>query len=465
MSTTLLIGVAILAVALLLLLVMKFQWPAYVALLAVSVITAAAAGMPINEIIPTVISGMGSTLGSVALLVGLGAMLGGVIEKTGGAEVVAARAAQILGKDRLGPALMIASGLIGIPIFFDVGFIILVPIIFSFAKAAGHKSPVILGAPVAATMVFIHNSVPPHPGVTGSTTLLREDVLGLVTLIGILLAIPIGFVIYLVSKKITKQNLPLTPEIQEKYESTGAADFSAMTAAEANESGVATVRKPAAGLVLLMILLPIAMIATGTITKIFAEEGSTVSRVTSFIGAPGLALLVAVILAMWILGRANGWPQKEMADLMDAALGPAAVVVFVTGAGGVFARILTDSGIGDAVAGKLVGAGVPVLFMAFLIALVFKVAQGSGTVATLAAAGLVQSTVMAGNYSDFQVALIILAIGMGSVSLSHINDSGFWISSRFLGLGVSGGLKTWTVLCTVGGFLGMTIISILWLFT
>ena len=314
-------------------------------------------------------------------------------------------------------------------------------------------------------MVFIHNSVPPHPGVTGSTTLLREDVLGLVTLIGILLAIPIGFVIYLVSKKITEQNLPLTPEIQEKYESTGAADFSAMTAAKANESRVATVRKPAAGLVLLMILLPIAMIATGTITKIFAEEGSTVSRVTSFIGAPGLALLVAVILAMWILGRANGWPQKEMADLMDAALGPAAVVVFVTGAGGVFARILTDSGIGDAVAGKLVGAGVPVLFMAFLIALVFKVAQGSGTVATLAAAGLVQSTVMTGNYSDFQVALIILAIGMGSVSLSHINDSGFWISSRFLGLSVSGGLKTWTVLCTVGGFLGMTIISILWLFT
>lgn len=150
---------------------------------------------------------------------------------------------------------------------------------------------------------------------------------------------------------------------------------------------------------------------------------------------------------------------------MDAALGPAAVVVFVTGAGGVFAKVLTESGIGDAVAGMLIDAGVPILFLAFLVALVFKVAQGSGTVATLAAAGLVQSTVVAGDYSDLQVALIVLAIGMGSVSLSHINDSGFWISSRFLGLDVAGGLKTWTVLCTVGGFLGMALVSGLWLLT
>lgn len=459
MSTTYLLAVAIFAIAALLLLVIKFKWPAYVGLLAVSVVTAAAAGIPIDQIIPTVISGMGNTLGSVALLVGLGAMLGGIIEKTGGAEVVARRAVQILGKDRLGPALLIASGLIAIPIFFDVGFIILVPIIFSFAKAAGHRNPVILGAPVAATMVFIHNCVPPHPGVTGSTTLLRGDVLGLVTMMGIGLAIPVGAVIYFVSKRLTARELPLTAEIQHKYDTTGAADFSSV----AGEDGASTIRKPKAGAVVAMILLPIAMIAFGTLSSIFAEEGTTFRRVASFIGAPGFALIVAVILAMWLLGRVNGWPQSELVDLMDAALGPAAVVVFVTGAGGVFARVLTESGIGEAVATMLMDAGVPILFMAFLVALVFKVAQGSGTVATLAAAGLVQSAVTEGAYTDFQVALIILAIGMGSVSLSHINDSGFWISSRFLGLGVSGGLRTWTILCTVGGFLGMAIISLLWL--
>lgn len=318
MSTTFLLGVAILAIVLLLLLVMKFQWPAYVALLAVSVITAGAAGIPVDEIIPTVIAGMGGTLGSVALLVGLGAMLGGIIEKTGGAEVVATKAAQILGTARLGPALMIASGLIAIPIFFDVGFIILVPIIFSFAKAAGHRSPVILGAPVAATMVFIHNTVPPHPGVTGSTTLLRGDVLGLVTLLGILLSIPVGITIFLVAKRITRQDFELAPEIREKYETTGAADFSKREGSD-SDGDLISIKKPSAGTVLLMILLPILMIAFGTVTNIFAEEGSSLQRWASFVGAPGFALLVAVILSMWVLasvidGRARNseslWTQR-----------------------------------------------------------------------------------------------------------------------------------------------------------
>ena len=153
MNTTYLVAMAIAAIALLLLLVMRFKWPAYVALLTISLATGLAAGLPIDRVIPTVIEGMGSTLGSVALLVGLGAMLGGIIEKTGGAAVLATAAARLLGPKRLGPALMIASGLVAIPIFFDVAYIILVPIIFGFARAAGHRSPVILGAPVAATMV------------------------------------------------------------------------------------------------------------------------------------------------------------------------------------------------------------------------------------------------------------------------------------------------------------------------
>lgn len=459
MSTTALIAVAIASIALLLALVMWLKWPAYLALLTVSVLTGLAAGIQIDKVIATVIEGMGGTLGSVALLVGLGAMLGGIIESSGGAEVIATRAGQILGKDRLGPALLIASGLVAIPIFFDVAYIILVPIIFSFAKAAGHRNPVILGAPVAATMVFIHNTVPPHPGVTGSTTLLREDVLGLVTVLGILLAIPIGVVIYFVSKRITAGEFVIATEIQEKYDTAGAADFSGTGTVDTTT----TIRRPKAGLVVFLILLPIVMIAVGTIGKVFLDESTFTYRLTQFIGAPGFALIVATILAMLILGLGHGWPRQKLADLMDAALGPAAVVVFVTGAGGVFAKVLTVSGIGTAISDKLIAAGVPILLLAFLLALAFKVAQGSGTVATLTAAGLIQATVANGSYTDLQVALIILAIGMGSVSLSHINDSGFWIASRFLGLDVAGGLRTWTVLCTVGGFLGMIIISLAWL--
>ncbi len=482
MSPLYLVAVAVVAIALLLFLVMKLKWPAYLALLAVSVVTALAAGIAIQEVIPTVVAGMGGTLGNVALLVGLGAMLGGIIEKTGGAEIIARKAAKVLGKNRLGPALLIASGLVAIPIFFDVAFIILVPIIFSFAKASGHKSPIALGAPVAVFMVFIHNAVPPHPGIVGSTTLLNADVMGLVTILGIVLAIPMGFVVWWLSKRIMSRGVwEMSPKVAEKYADAGAANLAtgaygtagsaaAATAADpaARTSTATSVRErtittPSAGVVVSIILLPIIMIAIGTVGKLIVEPETPIANVLAFIGAPALALLVACVLAMYVLGMRHGWGRQDMSDIMDSALAPAAIVVFVTGAGGVFARVLTESGIGDAVSGMLVGAGVPIIFLAFLLALIFKVAQGSGTVATLTAAGLVQSTVVGGGYTELQVALIILAIAMGSVSLSHINDSGFWIATKFLGLSVAGGLKTWTFMCTVVGFLGMAIISVAWL--
>lgn len=470
MSALYLVAVAVVAIALLLLLVMRLKWPAYLALLAVSVATALAAGLPVQDVIPTVVEGMGSTLGNVALLVGLGAMLGGIVEKTGGAATIARLAAKRLGKERLGPALLIASGLVALPIFFDVAFIILVPIIFSFAKAAGHKSPIALGVPVAVFMVFIHNAVPPHPGIVGSTTLLNPDVLGLVTVLGIALSIPMGFLAWSLSKRITSRgSWTMSPEIAAKYEESGAVDLApggtaavATIAATATERQQRTTTTPSAGTVVALILLPILMIAVGTVGKLVVEEGSDAANVLAFVGAPAFALLVACVLAMYVLGIRHGWGRQGMSDVMDSALAPAAIVVFVTGAGGVFARVLTESGIGDAVSGALVEAGVPIIFLAFLLALIFKVAQGSGTVATLTAAGLVQSTVLAGGYSELQVALILLAIAMGSVSLSHINDSGFWIATRFIGLSVAGGLKTWTVICTILGFTGMAIISIAW---
>ncbi|MGB7448670.1 MAG: SLC13 family permease [Ornithinimicrobium sp.] len=485
MGSTYLIFVAVAAIAILLFTVMKLKWPAYLSLLVVSVLTALAAGIAVEDIIPTVVEGMGGTLGSVALLVGLGAMLGGIIEKTGGAEIIAHKAAEKLGEDRLGPALLIASGLVGIPIFFDVAFIILVPIIFSFAKASGHRSPIALGIPVAVFMVFIHNSVPPHPGIVGSTTLLGEDLLGLVTIMGLLLVIPMAPLVYFLSRRITSgTDFAVSPEVAEKYAHTGAADFtregtrpengsegagtptgtsSTDTIVSPATAGTGVITRPSAGLVVAMILLPILMISSGTIGQIVFDEGSAPFRVLSLVGAPGFALVVACVLSMFLLGTRHGWGREEMSDLMDSALAPAAIVVFVTGAGGVFAKVLTVSGVGEAVSGLLIDTGVPILLLAFLLALSFKVAQGSGTVATLTAAGLVQSTVQAGDYSSIQVGLIILAIAMGSVCLSHINDSGFWIATRFLGLSVAGGLRTWTVLCTVLGLSGMAILSVAWI--
>lgn len=504
MDPLLLVGIAAAAIALLLFTVIKLKWPAFVALLLVAVLTALAGGIPVQDVVPLMIEGMGGTLGSVALLVGLGAMLGGIIERTGGAEVIAHAAARALGEKRLAQALLIASGLVAIPIFFDVAFIILVPIIFAFAKAAGHRGPIAIGMPVAVFMVFIHNTVPPHPGVVGSTTLLGEDLMGLVTLSGIVLAVPMCLLVHLVGKRVTSKAFALTPEIEEKYASAGAATVGSArpehsshgrraagmpadgrrggtdvvrggteataagrgadgdTALAVSEEGTAGPR-PSAALVITLILLPILLIALGTVGELLLPEGSAAANVVALLGAPAFALLVATLVAMYLLGIRNGWGRAQISEVMDGALGPAAIVILVTGAGGVFAKVLTETGVGDAVSGLLLDAGVPILLLAFLVALAFKVAQGSGTVATLSAAGIVQGTVLAGDYSSMQIVLIILAIGLGSVSLSHINDSGFWIATKFLGLSVADGLRTWTVMTTVLGFSSMALLSLVWL--
>ncbi|MGP5050639.1 transporter [Brachybacterium sp. JB7] len=495
----LLIGIAVAAIAILLFTVIFLKWPAYLSLLVVSVLTALAGGIAIQDVVPLMIDGMGGTLGSVALLVGLGAMLGGIIERTGGAEVIAHRAAAVLGEKRLAQALLIASGLVAIPIFFDVAFIILVPIIFAFAKAAGHRAPIAIGMPIAVFMVFIHNTVPPHPGVVGSTTLLGEDLMGLVTVLGIALAIPMGLLVHVTGTRIIgSRTFELDPAVQTKYAGAGAAhldrtervavDAAASSAGGRSASGSAGSlspeaptdagaagtgaagtaaatdgSRPPAGLVVTLILLPIVMIACGTVGTLVFPEGSSAANVLSFIGAPALALLVSTLIAMYLLGIMHGWGKQQISEVMDGALGPAAIVILVTGAGGVFAKVLTETGVGDAVSGLLLSAGVPILLLAFLVALAFKVAQGSGTVATLSAAGIVQGTVLAGDYSSLQVALIILAIGLGSVSLSHINDSGFWIATKFLGLSVADGLRTWTVMTSILGFSAMILVSLVWL--
>ena len=501
MDPLILVAIAVVAIAILLFTVIKLKWPAFVALLFVAVLTALAGGVAIQDVVPLMIDGMGGTLGSVALLVGLGAMLGGIIERTGGAEAVAHAAANVLGEKRLHQALLVASGLVAIPIFFDVAFIILVPIIFAFAKAAGHRGPVAIGMPVAVFMVFIHNTVPPHPGIVGSTTLLGEDLMGLVTIAGVLLAVPMGFLVYFLGKRLASGAFTLSPEIEEKYAMAGAASFASADAAPSASAGGGSGsagsstspgsssssstgsasgsaadgtetsslraelrgRRPPAALVITLILLPILMIAAGTVGSILIPEESTAASVISFIGAPAFALLVATLASMYLMGIMYGWGKEQISEVMDAAIGPAAIVILVTGAGGVFAEVLTETGVGDAVSGLLLDAGVPILLLAFLVALAFKVAQGSGTVATLSAAGIVQGTVLAGDFSSMQIVLIILAIGLGSLALSHINDSGFWIATKFLGMSVADGLKTWTVMTTVLGFVGMAILSLVWL--
>lgn len=216
MGATYLISVAIIAIIALLLLVTVLKWPAYIALLAVAVATALVSGVAPSEVIPLIIDGMGSTLGSVALLVGLGAMLGGILEKSGAATVIAEAFRKRLGAKRSGIALLLAASLIAIPIFYDVAFIILVPIIYSFARAAGHKNPLIIGLPIAPFMVYLHNTLPPHPGITAAASSFEGDV-GILLLLGLAIAVPVGVVAFYTAKVLNFKQYVMTPEAAKHF--------------------------------------------------------------------------------------------------------------------------------------------------------------------------------------------------------------------------------------------------------
>ncbi|WP_051476583.1 SLC13 family permease [Arthrobacter sp. Br18] len=404
--------------------------------------------------VSTVTEGMGGTLGSVALLVGLGTMLGKMIEVSGGAEAPAGRFTSILGPRRVIAALTAAASVLAIPVFFDVGFITLIPIIYGFAKAAG-VNPVKFGLPVGGILLAIHVVVPPHPGIVGGAGVLGADI-GWITILGLMICVPVGVLGYFVAKRINRRDFVMLPATAEQFRLFGSGQSDVereASAAQANSNPTGssvsaspqpgtTLTAPSApspGMIIAPIVLPIAMIMLGTVSIVLLPEESTIRPVFAFIGPPIFALLVTISLAYYFLGIRRGWSSQQTGEIMDSALAPTAIVILVTGAGGVFARVLTTSGIGTALADTLSAAGLPVLLLSFVLAAVLRLSQGSATVAIITTAGLLAAAVSGSEFTTVQTALIAIAIGFGALGFSHINDFGFWIVTRFLGLSVADG--------------------------
>lgn len=407
-------------------------------------------------IIQAIIAGMGGTLGSVAILVALGAMLGRIIEISGGASSLAGRFTSLLGPRRVSGALTAAALVLAIPVFFDVGFIILVPIIYGFSHAAG-LNPVKFGLPIAGIMLAVHVAVPPHPGIVGGAALLGADV-GMLTLLGIVIAIPLGVIAHYLSKLLNRREYPMLASTREMFEAFGGGDEPTTVTG----TSVRTVAPPSAAMILTLIVTPLVMIGLGTTAATVLPAGDPVRNVLGFIGAPLFALLVTVLLAGYFLGVRKGWSRAHLSDVFETALPPAAIVILVTGAGGAFARILTESGIGTALADTLLATGLPIFVLGFLVSLALRAAQGSATVAILTTSGLLAQAVADGGYSPMQIVAIALAIAFGALGLSHVNDSGFWVVTRYLGLSVADGLRSWTILTTVLGLAGFAASGIVW---
>jgi gluconate:H+ symporter, GntP family len=454
MTTLALLGIAAGGIALLLLMIIRWQVHAFVALMLVSLLVALATGMPIADIISTLIAGMGGTLGSVAILVALGAMLGRMIEVSGGAASLANRFTEILGPKRVPMALTAAALVLSIPVFFDVGFIILVPIVYGFCKAA-KVDPVKFGLPVAGIMLAVHVVVPPHPGIVGGGAIVNADI-GWITLIGLAICLPLAVLSQYTAKWLNRKHYVMLPTTAEQFAGFG------KDATTPSSDATKTVKAPGVGIVLTLILVPLLLIMIGTTGATMLPKGDALRNVLSFIGAPIFALMVALGLAFVLLAGPQGWSRSRTNEVMESALPSAATVILVTGAGGVFAKVLTVSGIGAALSQSLTATQLPLILLAFIISLALRAAQGSATVAILTTCGLLAEAISGGGYSPLQTALLVVAIGFGGLGLSHVNDSGFWIVTRYLGLSVADGLRSWTVLTTVLGLAGFLLTALLW---
>lgn len=440
-----LIFILIASIALLLLLIIKFKVHAFVALVLVSLLTALATGMTVDKILPTLLGGFGNTLAAVALLVGLGAMIGRLLEITGGAKVLADTLINKFGEKKAPFALGVASFLFGFPIFFDAGLVVMLPIIFSVAKQFG-GSLFRYAFPAAGAFAVTHAFLPPHPGPVASGDILGANI-GLLTIVGFVLAVPTWyFATYLYGLYLGKKfDLPLPKAF--------------LNAAPINETAVQN--PPSFKKVLFILLLPLCLIMLDTVLNTLSVakviDGSALwVQSLRLIGKTPIALLISLLVTIVLLKEQRSFEQIE--KICDNALGPICAIVLVTGAGGMFGGVLRASGIGDVLAKMFADTGMPVIVAAFLISTALRIAQGSATVALTTTSALIAPMVAATTgLSQFDLCFIVIAIASGATVLSHVNDSGFWLVSRFLEMDTKTTLKTWTVMETLIGIVGFTL--------
>lgn len=437
--------IAAAAILVVLVLIIRFRLHAFLTLIVVSLLTAFATGLPLGTLVETLTGGFGATLANVALLIGLGAMLGKVVEHSGGAQALADGLVRTFGEKRAVLALSLASLAMGFPMFFDAGLIVMLPIIFAVARRTG-GNVLMYGIPAAAAFSVMHVFVPPHPGPVSASELYDAN-LGLVLLLGLVLAVPVWYVSgYLWGRSVGRRYPLPVPD----FFGTTAAGAGSSADPGADGTTTTATAPPRVRTVVGVLLLPLVLIFLNTGLSSLASTGAVDAgaawvQVLVIIGSAPVALLISVLVAMVVLGTRRGESGAAIERVLDSSLGPVCSVILITGAGGMFGAVLRASGIGDALSDSLASVGLPVIVAAYLVAVVLRVAQGSATVALVTTAGLMAPAVAAGDFSAMQVACITLATAAGSVFGSHVNDSGFWLVGRLMGMDVKTTLKTWTV--------------------
>ncbi|UQA93367.1 GntP family permease [Streptomyces halobius] len=461
-----LLTVAALGIALLLVLIIKVRLQPFVALLGVSIAVGLAAGLSVTELFGTVQksaavsvieTGMGGILGHVAIIIGLGTMLGAILEVSGGAEVLSARLLGLFGEKRTPLAMGLTGLIFGIPVFFDIGIFVLAPIVYAAARRSG-KSILLYCMPLLAGLSMTHAFLPPHPGPVAAAGLFKVD-LGWVILMGTVCGIPAVLAAWGYGAWIGKRLfVPVPQDMVEAAEEAKAA-----VAAEQSAAGGSPREKPVALITVLAIIgTPLVLILLATFSSV-ALAPSTLRSVIEFFGSPFVALTLALLLAYHLLGIRRGWSRKSLETVSTASLKPIGNILLVVGAGGVFGAVLKGSGVADALSDTFHTVGLPVILLAYLLSLVLRVAQGSATVAIVTTAGIVLPLVEGQGMSQAHLALVIMAISAGSIFASHVNDGGFWMVAKYFGIPERDTLKSWTVLesvLSVAGFAVAALVSL-----
>ncbi|MEO9513520.1 MAG: gluconate:H+ symporter [Flavobacteriaceae bacterium] len=429
-------------IALLLFLILKLRIHAFIALLLGSITVGLIAGLDAKQIIQTIQDGMGSTLGFVATVVGLGAMFGAILETSGGAKTIADFMVSKFGLKKAPGAMVISGFLIAIPVFFDVAFIILVPMIYALQRKTG-KSLLLYAIPLLAGLAITHAFIPPTPGPIAVADIIGAD-LGWVILVGFLAGIPTALIAGLLfGKFIAKKIFVEAPKQLENSEPSSL---------------------PPIGQTLLIIGLPIILILLNTIVSAgnAGISHKTVLNGIALLGHPFSALLIANILAWYFFGVRRGFSKQQLFDISTKSLAPAGTIILLTGAGGVFKQVLTNTGAGELLATSLSNAGFPVLAFAFISAAIVRIIQGSSTVAMITAAGLVSPLLINAALSPIELACMVIAIASGASIFSHVNDSGFWLVGQYLGISEKQTFKSWTIMTTILAFVGIFTVSLIY---
>ncbi|MFD7235254.1 gluconate:H+ symporter [Streptomyces syringium] len=437
------LGIAVLiGIAVIVLLITRFKLHAFLALTIGSLVLGAVAGAPLDKVIAGFTTGLGATVAGVGVLIALGAILGKLLADSGGADQIVDTILAKAGPRSMPWAIVLIASVIGLPLFFEVGIVLLIPVVLLVAKR-GNYSLMRIGIPALAGLSVMHGLVPPHPGPLVAIDAIGAN-LGVTLALGVLVAVPTAVIAGPLFSRVAARWVDITPP-EKLIPQRPSEDLE---------------RRPGFAATVATVLLPVVLMLAKALVDIVVDDPKDhVQRVTDVIGSPMIALLAAVLVGMFTLGRAAGFGRDRLAVTVEKSLVPIAGILLIVGAGGGFKQTLIDVGVGQMILDFSEDWSVSALLLAWLIAVGIRLATGSATVATISAAGLVAP--LAADMSTTHSALLVLAVGAGSLFFSHVNDAGFWLVKEYFGMDIGQTIKTWSVMETIISVIGIGFVMLL----